>query len=59
MPRRNRTEMELALENPGRLRAVPEPGTAGPVSPDASDADLLTRVAGLFDERTEWIRSDI
>src|SRR5947209_6839561 len=46
MPRRNRTEMELALENPGRLRAVPAPGTAEPVSPDASDADLLTRVAG-------------
>jgi RNA polymerase sigma-70 factor (ECF subfamily) len=37
--------MELALDNPGRLRAVPE---AGPVARDlqpASDADLLVLVA--------------
>jgi RNA polymerase sigma-70 factor, ECF subfamily len=43
MSRRDRTDMELALETPARLRAVPAP------SPEAaedgtSDADLLVRV---------------
>jgi len=38
--------MELALDNPGRLRAVPEPkDEQAPPSVDASDADLLVRVA--------------
>lgn len=35
--------MELALEAPARLRAVPAPGDA--VSPDASDGELLARIA--------------
>jgi RNA polymerase sigma-70 factor (ECF subfamily) len=38
--------MELALDNPGRLRAVPEAGpVARDLQPDASDADLLVLVA--------------
>ncbi|HEY5058641.1 MAG TPA: sigma-70 family RNA polymerase sigma factor [Gaiellaceae bacterium] len=40
--RRNR-EMELAVDAPTRLRAVPEP--VGFVAPDAADSDLLVRVA--------------
>jgi RNA polymerase sigma-70 factor (ECF subfamily) len=36
--------MELALESPVRLRAVPQSGEIRP-TPDASDADLLVRVA--------------
>src|SRR5256885_14456057 len=39
--RRHRTDMELALDSPARLRAVPAPEP--PV--DASDADLLLLVA--------------
>src|SRR5437763_12458964 len=39
--RRHRTDMELALETPALLRAVPAPEP--PV--DASDAQLLTRIA--------------
>src|SRR5438045_9741042 len=39
--RRHRTDMELALDSPARLRAVPAPEP--PV--DASDADLLVLVA--------------
>ena len=35
--------MELALEAPARLRAVPAPGDA--VAPDASDGELLARIA--------------
>src|SRR5260370_36870501 len=41
--RRNRTEMELALEAPARLRAVPVPRDA--ISQDASDGELLARIA--------------
>jgi RNA polymerase sigma-70 factor (ECF subfamily) len=38
--------MELALDNPARLRAVPEPKPEQPPLPiEASDADLLVRVA--------------
>jgi RNA polymerase sigma-70 factor (ECF subfamily) len=37
--------MELALDNPGRLRAVPEAGTVRDLQPDASDSDLLILVA--------------
>jgi RNA polymerase sigma-70 factor (ECF subfamily) len=38
--------MELALDNPARLRAVPEPKPEPPPLPvDATDADLLVRVA--------------
>src|SRR5437899_1475553 len=40
--RRHRTDMELALDTPARLRAVPAPEP--PV--DASDAELLVLVAG-------------
>src|SRR2546430_3812631 len=39
--RRHRTDMELALDSPARLRAVPAPEPAV----DASDADLLVLVA--------------
>src|SRR6266849_8975901 len=39
--RRHRTDMELAVDTPAHLRAVPEP--AAPV--DASDAELLVLVA--------------
>src|SRR6476619_4416421 len=45
MARRHRTDMELALDNPGRLRAVPEAGPARDLQPDASDSDLLVLVA--------------
>lgn len=37
--------MELALDNPGRLRAVPEAGTVRDLQADTSDADLLVLVA--------------
>jgi RNA polymerase sigma-70 factor (ECF subfamily) len=36
--------MELALETPARLRALPEPD-AVPVPPESTDSDLLVRVA--------------
>jgi RNA polymerase sigma-70 factor, ECF subfamily len=36
--------MELALENPARLRAVPQ-SDASPLSADATDSELLVRVA--------------
>src|SRR6478672_84195 len=39
--RRHRTDMELALDSPARLRAVPAPEPPA----DASDADLLVLVA--------------
>src|SRR5436190_23898039 len=39
--RRHRTDMELALDRPARLRAVPAPEPPA----DASDADLLVLVA--------------
>ena len=43
--RKNRGEMELALESPARLRAVPAPEHAPPQPAEASDAELLVRVA--------------
>lgn len=43
--RKNRGEMELALESPARLRALPAPD-ASPQPAEASDAELLVRVAG-------------
>jgi len=43
MSRRDRTEMELALETPARLRAVPAPSPE-PMEDGASDSELLVRV---------------
>ena len=43
MSRRDRTEMELALETPARLRAVPAPSPE-PIEDGASDSELLVRV---------------
>jgi RNA polymerase sigma-70 factor (ECF subfamily) len=37
--------MELALDNPGRLRAVPQAGPVRDLRADTSDADLLVLVA--------------
>ncbi len=37
--------MELALDSPARLRAVPQPGDEIGLPPDTSDAQLLTLVA--------------
>jgi RNA polymerase sigma-70 factor (ECF subfamily) len=50
MARRHRSDMELALDPPARLRAVPHSGDAetrdpAAVLPDLSDADLLVLVA--------------
>jgi RNA polymerase sigma-70 factor (ECF subfamily) len=50
MARRHRSDMELALDPPARLRAVPQSGDAetqdpAAVLPDLSDADLLVLVA--------------
>jgi len=42
--RKNREEMELALESPARLRALPTPEEASQPA-EASDAELLVRVA--------------
>src|SRR5438094_10022049 len=48
--------MELALDNPGRLRAVPEPKPEQTTpSVDASDADLLVRVADRDREAFELL----
>jgi RNA polymerase sigma-70 factor (ECF subfamily) len=44
MTRRDQEEMELALENPARLRALPE-ASAAPLPVDATDSALLIRVA--------------
>ncbi len=45
--------MELALEAPARLRAVPVPGDA--VSPNASDGELLARIADRDHEAFELL----
>ena len=45
--------MELALEAPARLRAVPVPGNA--LSPDASDSELLARIAKRDHEAFELL----
>ena len=44
MPRRNRTDVELALENPARLHAVPQSDDS-PSPADSTDSELLVRVA--------------
>ena len=44
MTRRDRTEMELALDNPARLRAVPAPAESLKAD-ESTDAELLVRVA--------------
>ena len=46
--------MELALETP-RLRAVPTNGPSAPLPSDATDADLLVRVAGRDREAFELL----
>jgi RNA polymerase sigma-70 factor, ECF subfamily len=51
---RKRGDMELALEAP-RLRAVPNAGPAPPRSADATDADLLVRVADRDREAFELL----
>jgi len=45
--RKDKEEMELALDTPLRLRAVPQPATPdpAPLPTDASDTELLVRVA--------------
>ena len=45
--RKDKEEMELALDTPLRLRAVPQPATPdpAPLSTEASDTELLVRVA--------------
>src|SRR3954447_24210364 len=45
MPRRNRTDMELALEQPARLRALPKPAEGSALPEDETDEGLLVRVA--------------
>jgi RNA polymerase sigma-70 factor (ECF subfamily) len=45
MSRRHPTDMELALEIPARLRAVPEPAKTPTFPADATDTALLVRVA--------------
>jgi len=45
--------MELALEAPARLRAVPVPGDA--LSPDAPDGELLARIADRDREAFELL----
>jgi RNA polymerase sigma-70 factor, ECF subfamily len=52
--RRDRTKMELALESPARLRALPEPD-APRVPPEATDGDLLVRVADRDHEAFELL----
>src|SRR5581483_3568455 len=44
MTRRDRTDMELALDTPARLRAVPAPPAAAEPDDDATDRELLIRV---------------
>jgi RNA polymerase sigma-70 factor (ECF subfamily) len=46
--------MELALESPARLRALPQPD-AQPITPDVTDGDLLVRVAGRDHEAFELL----
>jgi RNA polymerase sigma-70 factor, ECF subfamily len=45
MARRHRRDVELALDNPARLRAVPAPKEAQPINEETADSDLLVRVA--------------
>ena len=44
MPRRNKSDLEVALDNPARLRAVPAP-VEEPLPVDTTDVELLLRVA--------------
>jgi RNA polymerase sigma-70 factor (ECF subfamily) len=46
--------MELALESPARLRALPQPD-AQPITPEATDGDLLVRVADRDHEAFELL----
>ena len=48
MTRRDRTDMELALETPMRLRAVPAPAEAREPEEGWTDAELLVRVKALL-----------
>jgi RNA polymerase sigma-70 factor (ECF subfamily) len=48
-------DMELALDIPARLRAVTPPPQAEPEPPQASDADLLVRVAARDREAFELL----
>lgn len=52
--RRNKGDMELAIESPVRLHAVPDRADAPPAEGD-SDADLLVRVAGRDREAFELL----
>ena len=45
MTRRDRRDMELALDNPARLRAVPSPAASAAPADETTDAELLVRVA--------------
>ena len=45
MTRRDRRDMELALETPALLRAVPPPAAEAAPTSDSTDAELLVRVA--------------
>ena len=51
--RRDGRDMELALEAPARLRAVPK--SADALSPDTSDADLLAKIADRDREAFELL----
>lgn len=54
--RRSRRGMEIALETPAHLRAVPTRAEAEPVPPEqATDADLVVRIAGRDREAFEVI----
>jgi RNA polymerase sigma-70 factor, ECF subfamily len=44
--RKNRGDMELALETPARLRAVPRPQVGEPEPAAETDSELLVRIAG-------------
>src|SRR5712691_12432204 len=52
---RKNKDMELALDTPARLRAVTPPPQAEPEPPQASDADLLVRVAARDREAFELL----
>jgi RNA polymerase sigma-70 factor, ECF subfamily len=45
MPRRNRTDMEFALDRPAQLRALPDPAQGYALPDDETDEGLLVRVA--------------
>src|SRR5436309_13224142 len=54
--RKDGEKMELALDTPLRLRAVPQPAEpAAPTDEDATDTELLVRVAGRDREAFELL----